>query len=157
MRHVAVLTTAFLLLASGTAAADYSKKVTASFKGQLIVSDAELPVGKDDKATIGDIKKAKRAELKGEPNGDGVTAWRFHYTAFLGKPATATLRLKFFTADKGQFAADQGLSGVDAKASVLAGDISITEDEGLTKGKAYVVKLVNANDVVLAQTPLTVN
>ena len=47
------------------------------------------------------------------------------------------------------------LDGIDPKSSVLSGDISINEDEGLAKGKTYTVKLVNAADQTVASTPLT--
>ena len=37
----------------------------------------------------------------------------------------------------------------------MVGDISINEDEGLTKGKTYVIKLVNPKNQVVAQTTLS--
>jgi hypothetical protein len=37
---------------------------------------------------------------------------------------------------------------------VLSGDISIDEDEGLTKGKTYTVEILNGSSVV-AKTTLT--
>jgi hypothetical protein len=37
---------------------------------------------------------------------------------------------------------------------VLSGDISINEDDGLSRGKPYVIKLVTDKDAAVASTPL---
>lgn len=137
------------LLAGGIAAADMSKGVIGSFKGQLVVSKAELSEGKTDKDTISKIKSEKLSELVGTANED-VTAWTFHYTAFLSKIGASTLKMEFYRDGK-QYAADKRLDGIDPKSAVLTGDISISEDEGLAKGKTYVIKLTDKNTVV-AQT-----
>ena len=140
---------------SSLAHADFSRKVTATFKNQIVVSTAELPAGKTDKETIDGIKKSRLAELPSHDAGEGK-AWTFHYTAFLSKGAAPTLMVKFFTADKAaSYVADLTLSGVDPKSTVLSGDLTISEDEGLTRGKPYIMKLVLANDTVLAQTAVT--
>ncbi len=151
-----LLVTALLLgTTTQLALADFSRKVTSTFKSQIVVSSGELAADKNDKATIDGIKKARLTEVPSHDTGD-VKAWTFHYTAFLGKAGAATLKVKFFTADKdNNYVADQSLSGIDPKSSVLSGDLTISEDEGLTRGKAYVMKLVTDSDVVLAQTPLT--
>ena len=81
-----------------------------------------------------------------------VTGWNFHYTAFLTKTGATHLKLDFMNGDK--LAADQQLDGVDPKSSVLSGDISIDEDEGLAKGKTYTVQVMNGSSVV-AKTSLT--
>ncbi len=138
----------------GVAAADMSRNVIAALKGELIVTKGDLPEGKTDKETIAKIKAERLKELPGDAKGD-VTGWFFHYTAFLSKTGATKLTLQFITDDKAKnLAADKGLDGVDPKVSVLSGDISIDENEGLTKGKAYVVKLITDKGVVVAQTPL---
>jgi hypothetical protein len=141
-----------LLLASGTAAAELSRGVIASFKGQLVISKAELSEGKSDKDTIAKIKSEKLAELAGEAKEE-VTFWTFHYTAFLNRSGATKLKMEFYRDGK-QLAADKQLDGVDPKSTVLSGQISIDEDEGLAKGKSYVIKLVTEKDVVVAQTTL---
>lgn len=144
-----IISTAVVLAAlviGGTANAEVSRGVIAAFKGQLVISKADLPEGKNDKDTISKIKAAKVSELTGEAQED-VTYWNFHYTAFLSKAGSSTLKLEFYKDGK-QFVADKTLDGVDPKSSVLSGDISINEDEGLTKGKAYVVKLVAGKNTV---------
>jgi hypothetical protein len=61
--------------------------------------------------------------------------------------------MEFWSPEK-KLAANKRINGIDPKIPALSGDISIDEDEGLTKGKTYVIKLVTDKDVVVAQTPL---
>ena len=139
---------------SGVAAADVSKNVIAAFKGELVITKGELPEGKTEKDTIAKIKTDRLKELTGEARED-VVYWHFHYTAFLTKAGSPLLKMEFYTNDKDKkFVADNRLDGVDPKTTVLSGDISINEDEGLSKGKSYIIKLVNDKDVVVASTPL---
>jgi uncharacterized protein YccT (UPF0319 family) len=134
------------------AEADLSKGVIAAFKSQLVISDADLPEGKNDKETIAKIKAAKLSALTGEAKED-VTYWHFHYTAFLSKTGNSKLKLEFYNGK--QLSADQQLDGIDPKSGALTGDISIDEDQGLAKGKTYTIKMVGANDAVVASTTLT--
>jgi hypothetical protein len=140
-----------VVAASSPAWATMSKAVTSAFRGQLVISEGELPVGKNDKDTIAKIKKAQLKELAGNPKGD-VTAWNFHYTAFLSKTGATKLKLEFMK--EGRLAADQQLDGVDPKSAILEGDITIDEDEGLAKGSTYTVQLVNASHAVVAKATL---
>lgn len=135
----------------GVAAADVSRNVIAAFKGDLVITKGELPEGKSDKETIARIKTERLKELTGEAKGD-VTGWFFHYTAFLNKTGAAELTMEFWSDKK--LAANKRINNINPKDPVLSSEISFDEDEGLTKGKAYVVKLVNEKDVVVAQTPL---
>ena len=137
----------------GVAAADVSRGVTAAFKGDLVITKGDLPEGKNDKETIARIKAERLKELTGEARND-VTGWFFHYTAFLSKTGATELTLEFWRTDDKRLAANKRINGIDPKIQALSGDISIDEDEGLTKGKAYVVKLVTEKNVVVAQTPL---
>jgi hypothetical protein len=140
------------LVIGGVASANMSRGVIAAFRGQLVISKTELPEGKNDKDTIAKIKSAKLTELTGAAQEE-VTYWNFHYTAFLSKTGNSTLKMEFYRDGK-QFVADKTLDGVDPKSSVLSGDISINEDEGLSKGKAYVVKLVAGKNTVVATANL---
>ena len=149
-----------LLLAAGLTAppahADLSKKVIAAFKGKILVTKDPLEMVGDDKATVAHFKKTALTELKGAAGGDEVWTWQFVYTAFLAKGAgTTSLKLEFY--DGKTYSADRVLTGVDPKSTVLAGDIEITEDDGLTKGKSYTLKLVasvKGKDLTLATTQL---
>jgi len=151
MSAAAIATVA--LIASGAAYAELSRNVINSFRGQLIISKDELPEGKNDKETITKIKAAQLHELVGTARSD-VMAWHFHYSAFLSKTGATQLKLMFY-ADGKRYVADKRLDGVDPKSSLLTGDISIDEDEGLAKGKSYTIKLETEKDVVVAQTTLT--
>jgi len=138
----------------GIASADMSRPVTAAFRGELVITKGDLPEGKNDKDTIARIKAERLKELTGEARDD-VVYWHFHYTAFLSKGGASQLKMEFYTNDKDKkFVADNRLDGVDPKSLVLSGDISINEDEGLSKGRSYTIKLVNDKDVVVASTPL---
>lgn len=127
--------------------------VISAFKGQLVLSKDELPEGKNDKDTINKIRGAQLKELKGEPHGD-VSAWSFHYTAFLTKTGATHLKMEFLK--DGRLSADKQLDGVDPKNGVLAGDITIDEDEGVAKGKTYTIELA-AGSTVVAKTTVTLN
>jgi hypothetical protein len=143
---------AALVCAGGVASADLSRGVISTFRGQLVISKDELPEGKTDKDTVSKIKAAQLKELGGAKNDD-VVFWHFHYTAFLTKTGNAKLTLEFLK--DGKLSANQQLDGVDTKSSVLTGDISINEDEGLAAGKTYTVQLVGPGDSVVAKTTLT--
>ena len=152
------LSSAALIVAAaawgGVAAADVSKPVMTAFKGELVITKGELPEGKTDKETITKIRSERLKELTGEAKDD-VVYWHFHYTAFLSKTGASQLKMEFYTNDKERkFVADNRLDGVDPKSMVLSGEISINEDEGLSKGKAYLIKLVTDKDVVVASSAL---
>lgn len=155
-RHL--MTTAVLVAAAaawgGIASADMSAAVIKEFRGELVITKGDLPDGKNEKDTIAKIKAERLKELTGEARED-VVYWHFHYTAFLTKPGASQLKMEFYTNDKNKkFVADNRLEGVDPKSMVLSGDISINEDEGLSKGKPYLIKLVTDKNVVVASTPL---
>lgn len=135
----------------GVAAADMSRNVITAFKGELVITKGDLPEGKNDKDTIAKIKAERLKELIGEAKGD-VTGWVFHYTAFLTKTGATELTMEFWKDKK--LAANKRINGFDPKLTVLSGDLPIDEDEGLTKGTAYVVKLIGEKNAVVAQTPL---
>jgi len=137
---------------SGVASADISKSVIATFRGQIVVTKDELPEAKSDKETIAKIKAAKLGELAGTSNGD-VTVWTFHYAAFLTKTGVNALKLEFWRDGK-TYSADKRLEGVDPKSGVLTGEITIDEDENITKGKSYLIKLVAGADTVVATATL---
>lgn len=140
---------------SRPAHADLSKKVIAAFKGKILVTKDPLEMVGDDKATIAHFKKAALTEVAGAAGNDDVWTWTFVYTAFLSKTGTTSLKLEFYDGTK--YVADQTLTNVDPKMTVLAGDISITEDDGLSKGKQYTLKLVGTvkgKETILASSQL---
>ncbi|MEP6864994.1 MAG: hypothetical protein ABJE66_30520 [Deltaproteobacteria bacterium] len=145
---------AALVAAGGVANADLSRGVISNFRGQLVISKDELPEGKTDKDTTAKIKAATLKEIAGEKKED-VVYWQFHYTAFLTKTGNTKLKLEFMK--DGKLSADQSLDGIDGKSTVLTGDISINEDEGLVAGKTYTVQLIGPGESVVAKATLTMN
>jgi hypothetical protein len=150
---VVVLTAAMLIGGLGDAFADMSKNVISAFRGQLIISKGDLPEGKNDKDTIAKIKAAKVTVIEGETRDD-VTYWHFSYAAFLSKTGAAKLKMEFYKDNGKQLSADKTLDGIDTKSTLLTGEISINEDEGLAKGKTYTIKLVTERDAVVATATL---
>ena len=142
--------------AAGSAHADLSRKVIAAFKGKVLVTTAPLESAGDDKATIASFKKKALTSITGSMNGNDVMEWTFNYTAFLSKSGMTTLKLEFYDGDK--YAADQTLTGVDPKGSVIEGDVTINEDDGLNKGRKYTIKMVGVvkgREVTVASTQVT--
>jgi hypothetical protein len=147
-----VISALFLGLLATVARADLSANVISQFRGQLIVSHDELPEGKNDAETVKKIKAVALKELVGEKAAD-VTQWHFHYTAFLSKTGASSLKMEFLTDDKDhRLAADKQIVDVDPKSGVLSADITIDEDEGLAKGKSYVIELASGSTVVARTT-----
>ena len=145
-----------VLLAIGVtpARADLSKKVITAFKGKILVTTGALEMGANDKDTIAAFKKKGLTQIEGAENGNDVQEWTFVYTGFLKSAGVTSLKLEFYAGD--QYAADQTLVEVDPKLTVVQGDITINEDDGLNKGKTYTLKLVGkvkGKEVVLATLP----
>jgi hypothetical protein len=156
--QIAIAVVAALALLAGNAFADLSKGVIKAFKGQILVTDGPIEMQGSDKETIAALKKARLKEVKGEKNSEDVQAWTFTYTAFLKAGGATELKLEFYDGDK--YIADQRLTDVDPKDPVLEGTISLNEDDGPSKGKNYVLKLVSVKggkETVVATTPLALN
>jgi hypothetical protein len=77
----ALASSAVVLLALAVTAlpaqADLSRKVIATFKGQILVTAEAIDGAGSDKDTIDAFKKARLKEVKGEPNADEVHSWSF--------------------------------------------------------------------------------
>jgi hypothetical protein len=147
-----------LAVSARPASADFSRKVIAAFKGKLLITNAPLEMQGDDKTTIAAFKKASLTEVKGQIGGDDVFTWNFVYTAFLKTTGATSLKLEFY--DGKNYSADKSLTGVDPKMTVLEGDIDITEDDNITKGKTYTIKLtgkLKGKEVVFATGQIKMN
>ena len=158
MRHIPrVLAVAVLLLVGAPSArADLSKKVQAALKGQIFFSHDPLPQeAEDDASTVKLIKKSSLSAL-GHTMVEGVPAWRFRFMAFMSKaPGVDLVSLDFYTDDKAKlFVANKRLAGIDRKLTMLESEVTISEDDGLSAGKSYVVKLTaqpkGGKEIVLA-------
>jgi hypothetical protein len=140
-----------VLALAGAARAELSDAVVAAYKGKIIVSRAAVPEGENDKDTIAKLKAAQLAELAGKA-GDEGQVWRFHYTAFLKKTGNVGLRLRFVSGEKdGRLAAEVPISIPDVEDPVLSGDMSVSESQGLSRGKAYLLQLANDKGEIVAK------
>lgn len=141
-----------VLLAASPAIAELSDSVVAAFRGKIVLSRAAVAPAANDKETIAKLKAAQLPELTGKASDEGQ-AWRFHYTAFLKKAGNDSLHLRFISGEKdGRFAAETSIPIPDVEAVVLSGDLSVNESQGLSRGKAYMVQLVNDKGEVVAKT-----
>jgi hemoglobin len=155
MRNM-VLVAAIAAFTFGVASADeYSAAVQTAYKGKLVISKDEVEPGKTDKQTVDKLKAGSLSAITGEIAAD-VTQWHFHYAAFLSRTGATSLKIEFVTDDAGhRLAADKQLEGLDPKSSVITGDITIDEDEGVAVGKTYVVEVVAGHGDVVAKTTIT--
>jgi hypothetical protein len=148
-----------LFLAAGIASADVPASVQKQLKGQIFISPEPLPRSADsDAALVKALKKANRPELKHD-TADGVAVWRFHVLAFMNKkPGVSQVSLDFYVDDKTHaFVAQERLAGIDKDLTLLDAPVDISEDDGLSANKSYLVKLtaeVHGKEVVLATTKL---
>ena len=148
-----------ILLAATPGTADVPLKVQKQLKGQIFISTEPLPHSADDDATlVKALKKANRTELK-HISADGVATWRFHLMAFMfKKPGVSQVSLDFYLDDKSKaFVAQERLAGIDKGLTLLQAQVDLSEDDGLSPNKSYVVKLtaeVGGKEVLLATTKL---
>jgi hypothetical protein len=150
---------AFCLLWSVAAHADVSESVQKKLKGQIIVSADPLPSTAEDEADL--VRQLKKAHtgVVAHGRGDGGAVWRFHFMAFMAKkPGVTQVALDFYTDDKKRdFVAQERLAGIDPSLTLLHSQVELSEDDGLSADRSYVVKLtaeVKGREVVLATTRL---
>jgi hypothetical protein len=149
---VLVLVLAALLAGGAVVRAELSDPVIAAFRGKIILSRGPIPEGTSAKETIARLKAAQLRELTGATSPDGAV-WRFHYTAFPGKPIDGGLKVRYISGEKDhRFAAESMVLVIDPKSGVLSGDLTINENQGLERGKAYVIQFVNDKDEIVAKT-----
>ena len=149
------------LFAQPLARADLSKGVQKKLSGQILITAAPLPAGgESDAETLKQFRSLNLKSVAHQKGAEGVPVWNFSYTAFLKRaPKSSELSIDFFTTDKEKlYVASKRLMGVDPKLRVLSGSLSISEDDNLSKGRTYDVKItvqVGKKHVDLATTRLT--
>lgn len=152
------------LLASQATAGGLNKKVQRSFRGRLIITTSPLaPSGRTVRDTVKAIKKAHQSAIAPARKDGGVAYYAFNWTAFMRKkPRVGSLSLEFYKKEgkkvSSGMSASKGLTGVNPNVTILSGRTQISEDDGVTAGKTYKVKLVatiGGRDHVLASTVLS--
>jgi hypothetical protein len=151
-----VIASLFLVVALSAVAAatttTFPDAVVAAFRGKIVLSRGPLPKGASDKDTIAKIKAAQVAELTGTP-GDEGQSWTFHYAVFPKKTGNVALKLQFVSGETdGRLAAETSLPILDVDSPALQGSLTIGEGRGLTRGKAYQLRVVNDKGEVVAKT-----
>jgi hypothetical protein len=142
----------FGVLSAAALAATFPDAVIAAFRGKIVLTRGPLPKGANDKDAIAKIKAAQLSELTGSPGDEGQT-WTFHYAVFPKKTGNVALKLQFVSGElDGRLAAETSLPILDVDSPALEGSLTIGEGRGLTRGKAYQLRLVNDKGEVVAKT-----
>ncbi|HEX4405647.1 MAG TPA: hypothetical protein VH560_12505 [Polyangia bacterium] len=137
---------------SAVAYAQLPDGVVAAFRGKIVLTRAAVAPGANDKDTIAKLRAAQLAAIVGASTDDGQV-WRFHYTAFLKKTGNVALKLRYISGEQDRrTVTETAISIPDVGSAVLTGDLSISERQGLERGKAYVLQLVNDKGDVVAKT-----
>ena len=150
-----------LLATSGGAHADdIPKKVQKALAGQILITPRPLSeISMGGSQTAAAFQKAHMHTLTQEQGADGQATWRFYFTAFLGKaPGVTMLSMDFYTDDKERMYVANKRFGVDPGVLAISGRMALSEDDGLSRDRPYLVRLtaqVEGRDVVLATTRLT--
>jgi hypothetical protein len=148
-----VVALALGLVTIGSAAAEPSAAVQKKLKGKMYLAEESFVLdGDDDAEVIKNIQKQSKASLAHRAEGENAI-WHVAFVAFLGKkPGVTQVSVDFYDG-KNTYVANKRMSGVSADIPVLASEFDISEDDGLTRGKPYTVKLsasVKGKDVVFA-------
>jgi hypothetical protein len=146
------LPVAVIFLCVGVAAAQPSEGVVAAFRGKIVLTRAAVAPGASDKETIAKLRAAQLAEIAGASTDDGQV-WRFHYAAFLKKTGNVALKMRYISGEQDRrTVTETAIPILDVESPVLTGDLAASERQGLERGKAYVLQLVNDKGEIVAKT-----
>jgi hypothetical protein len=155
-RRLATVLVGLSLLAASPAAWAYSKGVDAAFKGQILVSAAELKAKATDKATIAAFKAQKLKKLPCGFDTAMTPTSTFHVTAFLSSPLSGTSATVAFaeTAHPNQagHASAKLITGLATGATVVQTGVQLTTAEVV--GPRVSVTLLGPSKNTLATTEL---
>lgn len=151
---VAVITLA-ALAASAPAAWAQASAAYKKFKGQIIVSDQEIPADwESDQAMVAGLKKLHRTKVAKQ----GET-WRFYFMGFLQKKAGAPqINLVFYDVSKKRTYVSNKEINIDPGSNIVVADVEVSEEDGIQPGKTYEVvlgRMVGGKETVFARTKLT--
>jgi hypothetical protein len=141
-----------IVAAAAAAAPKVSEAVVAAFRGKIVLTRDAVVAGTSDKETIAKLRAAQLTEVVGLPTDDGQT-WRFHYAAFLKKTGNLGLKLRYVSGEQDRRqAAESAIPILDVESPVLTGELSVSESQGLVRGKVYLLQLVNDKGELVAKT-----
>lgn len=131
----------FLTVVAGAVAqAGKSRSVHDAFAGQILLSTTPLrPTGATEAEMIDDFRQAQVHEIAARETIDGEASWSFYFTAFLGKPPRVSeMSLDVYAADDdGHYITSRRMMGIDPRLQILAGDMMMTEEDGVRSGARY--------------------
>jgi hypothetical protein len=136
-----------ILVAGAVAQAGKPRSVHDAFAGRVLLSTAPLrATGATEAAMIEDFRKAAVDEITSRDTGAAEAAWHFHFTAFLAKPPRVSeMSLDLYTADDDRrYITSKRMMGIDPTLQILAGDMTLNEDDGVKPGAAYRLVLTGA-------------
>lgn len=153
----------FLTIAAAAAGAHAGKpkSVVDAFAGDIVISTSPLrPAGATEAEMIEDIRSAKVHEIKAREADGELTSWSFHFAAFLDRaPRVTEMSLDVYTADDDRrYITSKRMMGIDPRLRILAGDMSLTEDDGVHPGERYRLVLtgqVGRREVTFATAVVT--
>jgi hypothetical protein len=160
-KRVRLCVAVFLTLVAGAVAqAGKPRTVQDAFAGDIVITTSPLrPAGDTEAAMIEDIRKARVHEIATRDAGSDDASWSFHFTAFLDRqPRISEMSLDVYAADGGRYITSKRMMGIDPKLQILAGDMTLSEDDGVKPGARYRLALtgqVRNREVTFAAAVVT--
>jgi hypothetical protein len=149
------------IVATASAQAGKPRSVLEAFSGQVLISTAPLkPAGETQEEIVASFRKDSLQAVAPIDASAEELSWSFYFTAFLDKASHLTeLSLDVYAADGDKhYITSKRMMGIDPKIRILAGDMSISEEDGVKRGGKYRLVLtgqVGNREVTFASTTLT--
>jgi hypothetical protein len=152
---------AFLTIATVAGAhAGKPRTVQDAFAGHIVITTSPLrPAGATEAEMIEDIREARVHEITARDVGSDEPSWSFHFTAFLDRqPRITEMSLDVYAVEGDRYITSKRMMGIDPKLQILAGDMTLTEEDGIKPGARYRLALtgqVGKREVTFATAVMT--
>ena len=149
------------IVATASAQAGKPKSVLEAFSGQVLISTSPLrPAGETQEEIIEAFREHSLPAVSATDASAEELSWSFYFTAFLDKASKLTeLSLDVYAADGDKrYITSKRMMGIDPKIRILAGDMSLSEEDGVKRGGKYRLVLtgqVGNREVTFASATLT--